>query len=397
MSHDLLLDLAKAVVSQDARQYAISTGWRRLALQVRDTPSFFGRVAAFERPENPDEQILIPLDDRTSDYDRRMAEATLAIARWEGRPAAQVANDLLNASSDLLRFRVASPSLDAGSLPLEDGLSLLSGAKTAILAAAHSVLSPSRYHKRMSKAEADELLRACRMGQTERGSFIATVACPLRAVEANQPLFETREDPFARKTTFLLMKSLGDLVNAIEGDTVQDMVERNEENPLISANLCDAVSKMKPSIEGADLTVSATWSPLRAINAAARAPSTVRIQHSYFPIIDDIYRELRPDPAPQVDTFVGFVDTLDGRPGPTGQVEGDVILRVLVDDENLIRAKATLSAEQHAVAVEAYQHQHIIRIDGNLSRRSRLGIIDNPANFQIIRDVANPAPPAAEI
>ena len=45
---ELPVGLAKTIVSQDARQYAMATGWRRLELPVRDSPGFFGRVAVFE-------------------------------------------------------------------------------------------------------------------------------------------------------------------------------------------------------------------------------------------------------------------------------------------------------------------------------------------------------------
>lgn len=385
--------LAGTIVSQDARQYALATGWRRLDLPVRDSPGFFGRVAVYDRPESGDEQVLIPLDERTSDYEVRMGEAAEAIARWEKRSVLQVANDLLYSASDMLRFRVASAAVEGGSLPLEDGLRLLDGVRTAILAAAHSVLSPARYHKRMSKGEAEEFVRACRMGQTERGSFVATVACPLRAVDTDQSLVDTNDDPFARKTTMLLMRSAAELVTAIEGDRVREMVERNKEHPALSANLCDAIVRMKPSLDGSELTIGASWSKLRAAPAGLDVPRSVRIQQSYFSIIEDVKQELRPGSAAEPDTFVGYVDTLDGEPGSNGQIEGDVVLRVMVDDEKLIRAKTTLDATAHATAVEAYRTQAIIRIDGVLTRGKRLGTIDNPANFQIIQQTNAATPP----
>jgi hypothetical protein len=385
---ELPTGLAGTIVSQDARQYALAAGWQRLELSIRDTPGFFGRVAAFERPEDSNVQVLIPLDEQTADYDARMGEAAEAIARWEKRSVMQVANDLLYAASDLLRFRVASAAVEDGSLPLDDGLRLLEGMRTAILAAAHSVISPSRYHKRMSKGDAEQFLSACRMGQTERGSFVATVACPLRAVEGDLPLLDANEDPFARKATTLLMRSAAELVSAIETDQVPAMVESNKRDPKISANLCDALVRMRPSKDGAELTIAASWSKLRAVTAA-QGTGIVRIRSTYFPLIEEIYNELRPGLDATPDTFYGFVDTLDGEPGLGGQVEGDVILRILVGDEEdkLIRAKTTLDAAAHAIAVEAYRTQTAIQVDGTLTRGKRLGTIGNPANFQIIRQI----------
>ena len=305
---------------------------------------------------------MIPLDENTSDYDARMEEAAGAIAHWEKRPVLEVANDLLYAASDMLRFRVASATVEGGSLPLEDGLRLLEGVRTAILAAAHSVLSPARYHKRMSKGEAEEFVSACRMGQTERGSFVATVACPLRAIDNDQLFIDTTDDPFARKTTTLLMRSAAELVSAIETDKVREMVQRNKQDPMVSANLCDAIVRMKPSIDGSELTIGATWSMLRPAPTGQTVPRTVRIQHSYFPVIEDVYRELRPGARAEPDTFLGYVDTLDGESGPGGKMQGEVTLRVLVDGEKVIRAKTTLDATQHELAIEAYRTQDIVKL-----------------------------------
>jgi len=392
MSNKELPDgLAGTIASQDARSYALATGWRRLDLPVRNSPAFFGRVAVFERPEQPDEQIMVPLDENTSDYDARMGEAAATIARWEKRPLVQVTNDLLYAASDMLRFRVASASVEGGSLPLEDGLRLLEGVRTAILAAAHSVLTPSRYHKRMSRGEAEAFVSSCRMGQTERGSFVATVACPLRAIETDQFLIDTTDDPFARKATILLMRSAAELVSAIESDKVREMVESNKQTPTVSANLCDAIVRMKPSIEGAELTIGATWSMLRPAPTGQTVPRTVRIQHSYFPVIEGVSEELRPGTDAQPDTFFGYVDTLDGEPGPGGQMQGEVILRIAGDGERMIRAKTILDAAQHDVAVQAYRTQQIVKVDGVLTRGRRLGTIDNPRNLQIIQATTPPA------
>ena len=48
-----------------------------------------------------------------------------------------------------------------------------------LLSEAHSVLVPQPYHPRMSRSEAEDFLSRCRLGQTDRGSFVLTVACPL--------------------------------------------------------------------------------------------------------------------------------------------------------------------------------------------------------------------------
>ena len=69
-----------------------------------------------------------------------------------------------------------SAEAEAGILPLDHAARVVTGMRRLLLAAAHSVLLPRAYHPRLSRAEAEEFVSRCRLGQTERGSFVLTVA-----------------------------------------------------------------------------------------------------------------------------------------------------------------------------------------------------------------------------
>src|SRR4051794_20662977 len=103
MNYENLPDpLIASLNPKDVRAYAASSGWRR-------TASMNGKVAVFTHPASDLDQLLIPLDVRLSDYNRRMAEVVVNLAAQEGRPASEVLNDLLMLASDVLRFRVEEP------------------------------------------------------------------------------------------------------------------------------------------------------------------------------------------------------------------------------------------------------------------------------------------------
>src|SRR5205807_5516419 len=109
-------------------------------------------------------------------------------------------------------------------------------ARKALLAASCSAVQPQTFHPRLSRTEAEQLLQACRLGQTERGSFTAVIACPIDAVGPQallpklMPLFEGQTgpvagagaepplvspEPFTRRTTSLLMRSVARIVQGI--------------------------------------------------------------------------------------------------------------------------------------------------------------------------------------
>ncbi len=227
----------------EARTYAKASGWVRV-------PTVNGKVAVFSHPKDDLVQLLIPLDENLSDYPRRMAEVVLNLAEKESRPADEVLTDLLLPPSDVLRFRLDEPETRSGDVPLSQGIEMLTGVRKAILSAACSVVQPQKFHPRLRRAEAEQLLQACRLGQTERGSFTAVVACPLDAVGPeplrveSRPLFQNaaealggpeekqehdppQPDPFTRKATSLLMRSVERIASAVDADQVDSLTQSN--------------------------------------------------------------------------------------------------------------------------------------------------------------------------
>lgn len=198
------------------------------------------------------EQLIVPLDPRVDDYGRSMADVIERLSKHSGRAPLEVLNDLLIPPSDVLRFVVDEPEARSGSIPLEQSISLLTGAQRALLSSACSVIQPQSFHPRLSRAEAEQLIGACRMGQTERGSFTLTIACPVEAVDSEltllkpTPLFDglgeagddppdvRAKDPFARRVTRLLMRSLDRIARAIDADKADTLVADSPDEPALA-------------------------------------------------------------------------------------------------------------------------------------------------------------------
>ena len=138
------------------------------------------------------------------DYGVRTAEASQRLAEFEKRPAKEILNHLLLPPADLLFLREVSSDAEGGNLPLDHTARVIDGTRKVLLSLAHSVLVPQPYHPRMSRGEAEDFLSRCRLGQTGRGSFVLTVACPL-GLKAD--LLGPNGEPFSRRVTSLLMQS----------------------------------------------------------------------------------------------------------------------------------------------------------------------------------------------
>ena len=344
------------------RAYLNARGWIDANVRV-------GNLSVFDRPGELD-QVLVPTDPTRFDFPSLMGDAVEKLANFERRPPVAVIADLFNSKSDTQRYRIASPRAEAGTLPLPQALDLLAGAKQSLLAAAHSVIAPKRHHPRLSRSEAVKLVDASLMGQTGVGSFVVTVLCPLDAVgpeETSPSLFNNDQTSFVRRATMLLHRALSELSGAIRQDRIGRLVESEE--PVVSANLCDALLKMRPVDDQGLLEFSTSWAPSAPIqNEYLR--TSVALTADDFEAIADIYRQLRSDLPTVRQTFVAYVDELKGEETEDGRREGEVILTLYAEDE-LVRARATLGSADYQTAYAAHNPTAPLAIRGTLLRGPR--------------------------
>jgi hypothetical protein len=371
-----ILQLAQYIVPTEARNYAKSRGWEPVAVK--------GRLWVFRHSEQRLRQLIIPKDQEDDAYAEAIAEVIQRIADDEKRSPLSVTSDLLMPNSDILRFRVTGENAMTGTLLLEDAQSLFEGAKRAILAAACSVVNKTTHHLRMSRSEAEEMLKACKLGQTEYGSFAAKIACPLDAVETDSPLFDT-DTPFVRKATILLASACSEIVDSIENDTVGPLMEKNSQNPIITSNLCDALIRMHGSRDKGKIGLDITWASNPSI-PIPDVPNRAVFKSEYFHIIDQIGKSLRPkNETEDTQELLGTVETLNGDAGEDGRRSGEVILSLLLPDEGAVRAKVMLGAEEYADAVKAHEMgRSYIMVKGVLYRDIRIGHIKDIECFKLV-------------
>jgi hypothetical protein len=366
MNSESPLTLASRIGFQDARDYLKSRGW---------TPRQSRReyVAIFASPQG-EAEVLIPLERDLGDYAEAMRRATETVAEIEERAPAQVLHDLLQPRADTLRFALEGDRHEGGVVGLDQGASLLIGARKALLASACGALRPRRFHPRMSLADAQSFVAACQLGPTEIGSFVLTIDAPLDL----GPQMNA-EEPFGRRASEYLLTSVGALATAIRKADLSTVLETTDETAVISSNLCSALVDMMPQDESADLRLRGSWSPI--LPPRKGVPEAVRLEREMYETIAKIADKLRPNAGPQDDWFLGTVAELAGTQGETGRVEGDVTL-ILLHEDQALRASAVLGPDDYEKALVAHAKQKYVMFRGVLHRGARSNRIDDLAEFQ---------------
>ena len=356
------------------RAYAERRGWQR-------GETFRNRLVIFGRGSASLDQLLVPMNPDLGDFAEMMQRVVQQLADHEGQRPASVLEDLFSLDVDTIRFSVRSPITDRGTLPLEQGLALLDGARRSLLAAACTVLAPeSRYHRRMSRSEAENFVEACEVGQTERGSYTVTLRAPIGMIDGSTSTAQSVEIPFARKATLTLAASVSRVAQAIDEDRIDSVLETPPGAVPVTANLCEALLRMQPERENSAVAFSVSWASSFPA-PAARGPVVLRNEH--FPLINLMGHRLRGEVVPQAAEFIGHVDELRGELGEDGRRRGEVRLTIYHEDE-AIKAAADLNAEQYDAAVRAHVSGQRIVARGLLNRGPRLSVLNGIVSFGLL-------------
>lgn len=334
------------------RSFLQAHGWRLVeaALPFRQYAFCNDR---FQRRE-----LIFPMDVDAPDYKDSVRSVLEKFAEMTGRSLLGVFSSVAHVKSDVIRVRIFGRS-EEFDIPLNFASELIPSAEKMIKAAACTVLRPRVHHPRLTLTEANQLVERSRFGQTEEGSFILKVSCPLDALDDQGSLgLSDNEAPFVRQVTHSLWKGLTGMVDAIERDCLDAFVDslKTSLHPDLSSNLCEAVYAMHDSQLDNAVDFSIECSALNRVGISDLG-RIIRIQRDYFSRIEDIRRELRAVESHRDDTFIGTVERLDGEVGTDGRRSGAVILSVMIPGElETVRTRVNLSAEDYVKADRAHMN-----------------------------------------
>ena len=191
-SNDSLTILARKVPPLRFQNYLRNTGW---------TETFSDDLwCSFENNSEPQRNLSVPLRSMTKDYGEAAYQAIKTLSAFEERDPYPVMIEILNPPIDILKLRYISKDFDHGNIPFEDGLNYLKSVKTILLAVASKVERPSSYYPRLGFQKSVEFLQKCRLGQTEIGSFIFSIYCPVEESGSLLEVMDVDGDSFSRKT-----------------------------------------------------------------------------------------------------------------------------------------------------------------------------------------------------
>jgi hypothetical protein len=368
----------------DVAAYLRADGWRILETKPQRA-AIWGKKVGSDAVE-----VLLPLDRSLRDFAIRMGDVLATLESTEERSQLQIFGDLQTASADVIRLRVSDDDAADGTLPIEEGVALVSKARDLMVAAACAAVKPrARYHSRRFD-KANDYVDGLRLGQTERGSYVISVISrvtpsmtpPAGSID-HPPVID---EPFERQAVTTLTRAVSAAsIAASDAAVTQDFARFNEVvDDGVSANLCDALVGLvgDPHERQRTLELSVSWSrsrPLQSIGGLT-PPSRVKLSADVMPVLFEASRWFK-EIAPLEDfDLVGQVIGTHRHHEQAGP--GRITVEAVVEDR-IRNVTIELNEQDYAVALEAHRDRKPVSCTGEIVKTVRSLRLNNPRGFAL--------------
>lgn len=378
-----LYDLIEKINPLTLQQYLMARNWAKRESKKQDIVIF-----EYEFKQSYYE-IRMPITRYFSDYVSALYRAINIIAQVEERPETQIVNDLLLPPADIIRFRVQNKNTEEGLISLSEGFMLLESAKKALLTTACDIIQPELYHKRLAFKGAKQFIDSCMLGQTERGSFIASLVCPIGNQTNNEKykqlsLFDPPEvlsSSFTRQITQKLMVSIERVKRIIESQDFSQLETITEDVSPISANFLESLVEMGEYGDNDEIEIMTTWAP--TIPSQSNIPIKTTITRDYIQPLESIVERIKERIADEEGIYVGRISQTRADPDPQQRSEGEIIFNFIGNEEKAVNAKVLLDSTNYELALDAHKNGKNVKVKGILRNSGRIKVIEN-AEFQVL-------------
>lgn len=361
-------DLAASLDPPVVSAYLAATGTWQLENRHDNISEFWSLTEDGE----PRGRIMLPLATDYGDFQRRFTEALAMVGRVYDWDAAELARHIRSARADLLYIRLDHGRHDE-TIPLREAEAAIDAVYEMLKATAVTAAAPTRTQRggRLPAAVASFLDENVRLGHTQPGSFVFTVASRLDDPAGAPPPESSPAHamtPFPRKVMETLARGLEATRDLTAGGA--DDVLANPAQWGLSAGLVESLETMVQPPGLRSLQLSFQWAA--AVPQPDVGNEPVLIDHA---AADDLARIrerlLLDEEPPHRETLVGPVVSL-ARDDSSLEVRGTGSIIIAAEVNGRKRnVHMVLSGPDHDRAISSYQLRLPLIVTGDLSFERR--------------------------
>ncbi|MDE5758269.1 MAG: hypothetical protein K2H85_06610, partial [Allobaculum sp.] len=348
-------------------QYLRNNKWHE------DGAFFNGNVIQFLTP-NREDAVLIPIIKEFSDYYRVMADSLKTIASVENDTIKGLLIKLLNPVSDILKWRIANDDTSIDTIPFSSVRDNINSIKDLLSSSCLDILSPSIIHKKQSTKKVQEQISTYKFGQTEIGSFILNIICPINLDGYSPSVFDTNiEDlPLSRRINIRLINNINIIQTSIKNKSalLKERVDARE----ISVNFLKALLNLYDINKDTSYEISAKWNtavinPEDVINHVELVPKCMDKVAETIECFED-----KKDQTVE-NAYYGKIVNINGEPELDKREDVLITVATINDKGKIQKVKCSLNyTEYYSVIDEAFQDSLTVKVTGNpdVSKKNHL-------------------------
>ena len=344
--------------------------WRELDVLMN------GRVRQFVSPD--DEYVaLIPLVKEFSDYYRVMGETLQSIASFENRSIEALVNRILNPSYDIQKWRIANNYTSDGKIPFFSMTDTIEKIKDVLATAYLDTLNPTRFHKKVYTTDVNRNISEYSFGQTEIGSYILNILCPLGNYQYT--IFNPTEQdiPLNRKINMRLLSSIDNIQKDLKNSN-NNKVDEDVDQGLYSINFLDSLVDIYDETKDTEMNIIVDW--CKDIGFVNEPPiSSIKLEPIFMEKVNFIADKYRPKKEENIKkTYYGKIESITANPKVEDREYVQIKIVTIGDDNKKLNIQSRLNYSTfYSIVKIAFDNGSNIKLSGIQKNIGKQKWIDN--------------------
>lgn len=336
----------------------------------------------WHRHQDENAEVVLPFAN-AKDFRQRVYDALTAIAAFEKCTVSDVINGIKRLYSNVITVRVVHSDTKDGTIPINDGVLLISKAKDMVSAAAQAVYAKRKQFFGATPKEARSYLDTLLLGQTEIGSYVVNLIAPNQANsisdQSTGDLANVGVEGLGQAIAFSLVTGLEALEKA--GAKYEMSGELKVFDAAVpsgaSANLCDALlgfsgEKRNRAFE---LTVITAAGPM-----FESEPRKFKFEGKQVEVLEKASNYYKDDYVLLDRELTGYITKLVR---PKDETAGTITLDSFLGDVDR-KIRVRLTGDDYHLAVFAHDKGQMVRVRGDVHIKPNTAELLNPKDLDVI-------------
>lgn len=317
-----------------------------------------------------EEMIVVPSSENFVDFYDSLPNIIDLLSVIYGKADREIIKEITTSYHDLLEFRIKSDFSQNGELPLDYATECIDGIKELILysACAEQTKKPVCFR---TTNNAKELLSNFKLAQTEVGSFIINIDIQVANEEEQYVLPEIEmDDTLEHKVVQRIGKAIRQVDDIAHNRSAFDEIVHNAYESGITANMCEALLKLKPNSPGSEIETKIRYASACS-NGFVGNVEVVKMQETHFSTMNAISKRYREFNSEEMMEVEGYITSLNTKRINEVRSERVIHIAALVNGE-MRSIKAELGDNDYREACDAHRDMNKVAVYGNLDMSTKM-------------------------